>query len=607
MGFPCRCCDPCSDKCNLLFEETGEIHIDTAATGVAAPTVSIDYQRKTSTFVWDLPDSPITGTAQVIQLLVKAQEAPPKGWDVCGWYMKLKYSPSTFADEELFDPIDIRGNVMFKKDGKFYYNQSHFDTFVDLNGQFGSNIVGGGSNGNNIAQGWAEVDVPAGFNFDYSVNVNSSAQTLGNIDYQANGGLYGVYDSEAWFVFFIRVDQSNPAKVYPSQIEIEVQEFCILYLGGSTDKICRAKTPQIAAHEHWFRGPIGNGNVSLGFSSVYFQRFFGTGFCNKFLFLPFSHEEEDEENGKTYRYYRSEPYENRNGDLVYCFARNDKCKSFINAWMSTDSEAWQIPEDCSDSSNYLPIWENGLEEEDDFDPDNPVDPIYVFGHEFISSFNQVNWQSRMLGLNFPKSFYRYLDKIEIQNTENIFQSGDIELQVRYAGTPPACGTVISSDYFSIGTEDASDYITPSYANNSIRYHRCASQNGDTWTQLNGGGQWTIKVTGIAGQPATGIYDCPYVVEVWLNWLNDFNLSVIDDDFENIIFYAYFWGGSGFILGQFLPTDPLGLTENWSTFENLTPITKSGGFGGGWSPAWMVSVTDLVLGSLEARGIYVDDF
>ncbi len=600
MGFPCSCCNPCSDKCNLLFEETVEQFFNQTGASMSAPTVEIDNYEFTSTFTWTMPSSPPTSGVRVVHTLVKLNHIPPQGWNACGYDITCRYTPiSTVGDS--YYPINVQGNLVFKKNGKFYLAPgNHSPNLTRSNG-----LGFGGANGNHVAQYFEELELP----FDlmplhFITTPTGTGVNLGSVDYQANGGLFGVNDSEAYFLFYTQIDTDQNHQ-YPEEIRIVVDHFCIHYLGGATDRKCTPRVFQLAPHERWFRGPLGVGSTSLGYSYIYFQRHYGSSKCNQRLILDFSHEEEDPDNGKTYRYYRSEQYETIDGNLAYAFARHDKCKTFINTWISTDSEAWQQPNDCSDNSNYLPIWDNGLEVDDDFDPLNPVNPIYIFGWDSSQVGSQANWQGRIFALNFPKRFYRYLDTIEIQNAENLFQSGDITLKYLYPfANPPGCGTV-SGGYLEIGTADAGDWITPAYAN-IPRGHACFYDNSGTTTQLNSGGQWRVKVSAIPS-PLTYIYDCPYTVEVNMNWLNDFNTSVITDDHENISFYLYFWSGSGFILGELLPTDPNGLTENWSTFENLTPITKSGGFGGGFSAAWQVDVVDLVLGSFEARGVYIDDF
>lgn len=616
MGFPCRCCHKCKKTCNHIFDETVEYHLDGSAYGVSAPTIEADPDLLTTKIVWDLPENPQVLSTTCVVSIVKINQIPPDGWTAANWSMKLQFLPTHTTINHYYDPIDIRGALMFKKDGKFYIPQNLTNIVVNSK----NTNLSAGTNGNLDASYWQEIDINSDFWIDFTYSTNTSSPNLAAIDYQANGGIHGVVDAEPYFCFITQVNFSGYSGwVYPDKLEIKVIEFCITYLNGSLQQKCRPRIEQRTGNNvsNFLRGPqidsVGIGGSEengFNYTIIRFMRNYGVGICNRYLFLFFEFEDED-----GFRFFRSEPYLNRNDETCFMFARVWRCSQFCNCWISTDSEAFEMPESCSDSSNYLPIWDNGIGVEDTFDPDNPVNPIYIFGDTTsLIGGSGFNWAARMFGLNFPKSFYRYTEKIEVRNFQNFLPQGTLDVDKK--ATFGSCGTDVGDGWINIGEIDVSignrpggnsapqptDHFfgTPSSYMSIQRPYGCQKTEGGVLVPQLTGGQWMLGTTYQGGYSA---FDCSANIEFYLFWINKFSPGVTGVDQGDIHFFVTLWAGNHLTIGEL--TGDLG--EEWTTFSNLEPITKSGSFGGGFSQAYRAFINDLVLGEFEARMIFKEEW
>lgn len=569
MARNCKCCSPCaradSAPCETIGDgSSGSATNDNFHNGSTAGTVNFEIADSVYHYHFD-SDVGIVGA----------------GGDPIT-YHRLTFTEGIELDSEGVSSIVVRFwgkregqsapkvNVLIEQDGKF---------FGAINAYTVSSADGFAHQTAGIQQdNWHEVE-------DYNTTGNLNLNHDSHPDYTQGS-------PEIKVVLFI-VGGSNFTQGEWRENHLFIDSVCVEV--RRSDQVCKPNLTQILPYQAWFRGPllhtIGTGNDVEGRDTmlVTFQRFYGAGYCNQTLSIFFHHEDDE-----GYRYFISDPYENRNGDTCYAFAKHHRCKSFVNCWISTDSQMFTQPEGCSDSSNYLPIWDNGVDEDDDFNPDSPVDPIYLFGHDTDASFDHTNWQGRMLALNFPKRFYRRLDTIEIRNWSGLLTGGTIELFIPDWGLPSTCGTPVGNGTRSLGTRNVSAWTSAAFYSIQ-RPWLCFGYNGQDYYPTILGGSWNIKSSG-------AIYDCAVSAGINLYWINNHNPGSPFNTSEGPGFTLHL--GYRFVLGELEGT----ITDDWSDFTNTDPVTKTGGWIGDFgSNSYSAKVTNLVLGTVQARGIFLEVF
>ncbi len=609
MGFPCnRCCNKCKkvnqpNYCShgvYSNDNTGTYNIiHTAYSGVAEG--SLNYQlTQSGVSTWNyifkfrnefpapavLPTPnyehtgfTFTGPNCEIDLTDQGVESIR---------IDLLYSLRTY----------IRITPLIEQDGVFYsISGSHYDNYGGTGDRsYQSVFLTEGSFREIISYNWYGT-TPSQFNPGACVVDQENGATP---DFSKGASPLKVHMLCSWWGNWVSAWNTPPYTGNPADQgdnAFTIKQLCIT--AKYAEEECDINIYQLGPYDPWFRGPqrvtLGTGNPDDGYDTVniYFTRHYGSlnGRCNQYLYLTFDHEDSD-----GYRYFISEPYETRDNTTAYLFARHHRCKSYVNCWISTDPTMFAMPSSCSDSSNYLPIWDNGVEEDDNFNPDSPVDPIYIFGHDTDGSFDHTNWQGRMLALNFPKRFYRVLDKIEVRHLENLWTSGTIEVRVPDYYLPLTCGSSLGNGLKTIGSAGSADWDDwPAY--NLQRGHACFYWNGQEYYSAILGSNWPVKQTNATS------YNCPISLGLFLYWINQQTINGPYHTSEGPDFILML--GYGFTVGEFEGT----LTEDWTDFVNNDPITKSGGgiYGGGWGYGFSGVIDNLVMGTFQAKGIFLEVF